>query len=281
MRFYAEALGLSDTAFALLRDLVQDRTGMYFENSKADLLADKLSPLVVERGFDSFLDYYYLLKYDPAAQSEWQRVMDALSVQETFFWREMDQVHALVEHILPQFAAEHPRQTFHIWSAACASGEEPLTIAMALDQAGWFERIPLKIVGSDASPAALVKAQRGLYRERAFRNLPGDLWSKYFRPTENGTWSIDPELHARVEWRAANLVVDSDIAPLACAEATFCRNVFIYFSDATIRRTTHTFARHMPVPGYLFVGASESLLRRTTELELEEIGGAFVYVKRE
>ena len=111
---------------------------MFFDNGKRDLLIDKLAPLVIERGFSSYLDYYYLLKYDTAARVEWQNVLNALSVQETYFWREFDQIRTLVGILLPQWHAENAGSTLRIWSAACATGEEPLTIAIALDEAGWF-----------------------------------------------------------------------------------------------------------------------------------------------
>src|ERR1041385_5021032 len=143
MHANADTLGLSDSAFALLRDLIQERTGLFYDNGKSDMLIDKLAPLVIERGFSSFLDYYYLLKYDAEANEEWKRVADALSVQETFFWREVDQVRAVVEHIVPEHFATPRAQPLRIWSAACATGEEPLSLAMALTEAGWFERAPI------------------------------------------------------------------------------------------------------------------------------------------
>ena len=128
----------------ILRDLVQERTGMVFNDDKGHLL-DKLTPLVIERGFQSFLDYYYLLKYDDKADDEWRRVLDAIAVQETFFWREMDQIRALVDILVPQWVERHKGEPLQIWSSACASGEEPLTIAMALSEAGWFTKIPIEI----------------------------------------------------------------------------------------------------------------------------------------
>ena len=158
----------------LLRDLVQEHTGMFFDAEKGDLLLDKLSPLVIERGFHSFLDYYYLLKYDENSVDEWKNVIDAISVQETFFWREMDQINALVDCLIPEWAERSNGRRLRIWSAACATGEEPLTIAMALAEAGWFDRIQVEIIATDASTAALTKAEQGLFRERAFRNLLGD-----------------------------------------------------------------------------------------------------------
>lgn len=279
MRFYSETLGLPDSAFTLLRGLIHDRIGLFYEDGKRDILADKLSPLVLEAGFDSFLDYYYLLKYDQSAGQEWERVMNTLSVQETYFWREMDQIRSLTETLLPEYARNHPLEKIRIWSAACASGEEPLTIAMALEEAGWFNRRRIEILASDASPLALEKAQAGFYRERSFRNLSEELKAGYFLE-EGGGWRVSRTLQGRIHWSLANLVSESQIALLSRSPFIFCRNVFIYFSSKTITKTVEVFHRYMPTPGYLFVGASESLLKSTTLFELDEIGGAFVYVKK-
>lgn len=275
------SLGVTGGADRLLRDLIHERTGLFFDNGKSDIMTDKLSPLVIERGFTSLLDYYYLLKYDESAQDEWLSVMNALSVPETYFWREMDQVRALVETVVPRWFAEPGAGPLRIWSAACATGEEPLTIAMALNEAGWLGRAPIEIHASDASPAAIEKARRGVYRERSFRNLPAELRAKYFRQEgETKTWRVDARLHAGIGWGVVNLMDEAEVAPRAASNVIFCRNVFIYFSDQTIGRTVRTFAAHIRPPGHLFVAASESLLRVSEEFELQEIGNAFVYVRR-
>lgn len=265
--------------FVLLRDLIRDRIGTSFEDDKRDLLAVKLSDRVAAAGLGTFLDYYYLLKYDPAAEYEWPKLIDALSVQETYFWREFDQVRALVDTLVPEHVAAG-RGPIRIWSAACATGEEPLTIAIALAEAGWFGKADVHIWASDASAAALEKARAGVYRERSFRALPATLRDKYFTPAPDGGWKVAPELHARVRFSRANLLEPAETAALAVAPFVFCRNVFIYFSPATVARVVAGFADRMPRPGYLFVGASESFLRVKSPFELDEVGGAFVYVKR-
>lgn len=264
--------------FLLLRDLIRDRLGVWFEEDKRDLLAGKLSDRVVGLGLRSFLDYYYLLKYGPGDGDEWPRLTDALSVQETYFWREFDQVRALVDVLVPRHVAAG-RGPVRIWSAACATGEEPLTIAMALNEAGWLGRADVEVWASDASPAALERAARGVYRERSFRAMPPALRAKYFSPADVG-WRVNPGLQARVRYSRANLLEPAETAPLAPAPFVFCRNVFIYFSPATVARVVASFSDRMPRPGYLFVGASESLLRTKTAYELDEVGGAFVYVQR-
>ena len=265
-------------AFLLLRDLIQDRLGIWFEDDKRDLLATKLAERLRPTGASSFLAYYYLLKYGPDPNSEWDELTNVLSVQETYFWREVQQIRALTDILIPAHVASG-RGPVRIWCAACATGEEPLTIAMALREAGWFDRADVQVWASDASPAALKKARRGVYRPRAFRALPTELRDRYFSPVDGG-WRVDPELQARVRYSQVNLLNPSEFDQLAVAPFVFCRNVFIYFSQATISRVVRQFAERMTRPGYLFVGVSESLLRASTPFELEEVGGAFVYVLR-
>ena len=276
----SQNLALPEGAASLIQTLVNERTGMYFDNGKSDILLDKLSPLVIERGFSSYLDYYYLLKYDASASLEWQNVMNALSVQETYFWREFDQVRAMVQTLAPQWQARNTGTPLRIWSAACATGEEPLTIAIALNEAGWFERAPIEIMASDASSKAIERARKGVYRERAFRNLPADLRDRYFEP-EGSDWRVRSDIHSRIKWGVANLMDENQIGPLASADFIFCRNVFIYFSESAIGRVVRSFARFVRPPGYLFVGAAESLLRVTSDFTLNEVDDAFVYVKRD
>ena len=273
-------LSLPAGTTGLIQTLINERTGMYFDNGKSDLLIDKLSPLVIERGFGSYLDYYYLLKYDPSARVEWQNVMNALSVQETYFWREFDQIRALVQTLVPQWQARNANSTLRIWSAACATGEEPLTIAMALNEAGWFERASIEIVATDASSKAIDRAVEGVYRGRAFRNLPDSLRDRYFEQ-DGSDWRFRSNIHKRIKWGLANIIEEDQISHAASSDFIFCRNVFIYFSESAISRVVRSFARFIRPPGYLFVGAAESLLRLTTDFTLTEVDDAFVYAKRE
>ena len=258
----------------LLRDLIHDRTGLFFEDSRMDYLIEKLEPGAQARGFSSLLDYYYALKENEGG--EWDQAWEALSVQETYFWREMSQIDALVQVVIPNWFRKHT-QPFRLWSAACATGEEPYTIMMALAEAG-MGALPVEIVATDASLSALEKARRGVYRDKSFRTLPEDLRNKYFERVPEG-WRISEELKARVTFERANLFQLGEIARFARVPAMFCRNVFIYFSPHTIRQTVAMVAAKMAPGGYLFVGASESLLRMTTDFELKEIAGALVYVR--
>src|SRR5688572_3606561 len=117
----------------------------------------------------------------------------------------MDQVRAFVDVLVPEWVSVNPKTPVRIWSAACATGEEPLTIAIALNEAGWFEKASIEIVASDASSRAIERAKQGLYKERAFRNLPGHLRARYFEP-EGSLWRVRSDIHSRVKWGIANLM---------------------------------------------------------------------------
>jgi len=278
--FPSETLGIPPAGLPVLLELVHERTGLFFGNGRSDLFAERMAPLVVERGFRTFLDLFYLLKYDEAESAlGWRQVLDALSVPETYFWREIDQVKAVVNRVVPELA-RGARGPLRIWSAPCASGEEPLTIAMVLEEAGWFDRAAIEIHGGDGSPAAIAKARAGRYRARSMRVLPPALREKYFA-ADGDTFVPVPELSRRIStWSVVNLMQEADIAPFARSPIVFCRNAFIYFSPESVRRVVDNLARMMPVPGFLCVAASESLLNVTTAFTLEELDGAFVYVKR-
>ena len=274
-------LRVPERTLELLRDLVHGHTGMYYDDGRLDFLRDRLAPLALDRGFDSFLDYYYLLKYDTDAASEWMRAIDALSVQETYFWREFDQIRALVDVIVPALV-DRGRTPVRLVSVPCASGEEPLSIAMAIDEAGWFARTPIEIRAADASEGALRRARAGRYAGRAFRQIPPAVQQRYFHATGvAGEWAIREDVHRRVtSWSRANVVVRDELLRLGPCDVIFCRNLFIYFTAPTVAQVVDTFADMLPSPGFLFVGAAESLLRTPTRFELREMGGAYVYVKQ-
>jgi chemotaxis protein methyltransferase CheR len=277
VQYRTESLGLVGHVTSLLIDLIHEQLGLHYKSSDADQIADRLAPLVVERGLASFMDYYYVLKYSPEPD-DWSKVMDALAVQETYLWREIDQLRVVVDRLAPALVQASRGRTVRIWSSACASGEEPLTIAMLLEESGWFDRAPIEVIASDASPAAIARARKGEYTQRSFRNLPLHLRDKYFVAHGNH-WTVVPGLHRRVSYDVVNLVAEEQVSRYASAPIILCRNVFIYFSDRSISRTLAMFAHAMPSPAYLCVGVSESLLRRTSAFDLQEMGGAFVYVK--
>lgn len=269
-----------DPSITMLAALIHERTGLFYAENRLDLLADKIRPLL-GGSFGSFMDYYYYLKYDPNGDREWQRLQTALAVNESYFWREVDQILSVATVIVPRLQQDRPGRPVRIWHAACATGEEPYTMAMALTEAGRFLHGPIELLATDFNNEALNVARQGIYRQRSFRGLPPEIFDRYFTTTHDGRTQIDPAIRARVDFRYANLLDPSIIPSSPSFDVIFCRNAFIYFSEAAIRQVIGQFQKMLTPSGYLFVAAAESLLRITTAFNLVEVGSAFGYQKQE
>jgi chemotaxis protein methyltransferase CheR len=271
-------LPVSPQVFAILNALIEEKLGMHYGPLDKDLLGDKVAMRAVEAGFDSLLDYYYYLRYDPAGPAEFDALADVLVVGETYLFRELDQLEALVREILGPLAEASPARKPRVWSAACATGEEPYSIAMLLAERGLLDRV--EIVASDVSARSLATARAGEYGQRALRSqvkIPPSAWRWITK--KNDRIVISEEIRRAVDFRRINLLDRGTIEGLGSFDVIVCRNVLIYFQDATARRVIDALTRALVPNGTLLVGVSESLLRLGTALRCEERGGAFVYRK--
>ena len=265
---------LSPSLFAILSDLVEERTGMHYEAHDSDLFASKLLARAVDAGFESALDYYYFLRYDDADRREFDALVDALVVSETYFFRETAPLRTLCDEVLHHVFATGRRP--RVWCAAASTGEEPLTLAMMLAAAGRLGDVDL--VASDISPRALARAREGRYGARSFRAIASVDRARWFEPAGDGTVPLR-QLRDAIQWRRVNLLEADAVAALGTFDAVICRNVLIYFSEDTVRRVIGTLAGGLRDGGSLLVGVSESLLRFGTLLHCEERGGSFFYRK--
>jgi chemotaxis protein methyltransferase CheR len=276
------ALPLSPPVFSILSSLIEARAGLHYAPTDQGLLAEKVSERALEAGFDSLLDYYYFLRYDPAGPAALDALIEALTVHETYFFREHEQLRALVDGVLaPRLRAG---QRVRVWSAACSTGEEPLTIAMMLAERGLWPDKPgvgsVELVASDISQRVLERAQRGEFTRRSLRALPPGVDGRFLDVSPDGERAtVRPELREAVRWQRVNLVEAAQVEALGTFDVILCRNVMIYFSDETARRVVETLTRALRPGGHLLVGTSESLLRFGTQLTCEEKGGAFFYTK--
>jgi chemotaxis protein methyltransferase CheR len=270
----------------LLRDLIQERSGLFFDDFQGVcFLEGRLESLMKKSGCGSLSEYYILLKdgEKTAAAGEWLRLIADLSKPVSSFVRHTGQTQALINTVMPKLASVRGSGRLKIWSAGCATGEEPLSITMALLEAGWFDRFDIEIYASDASTIAIEKARQGIYSDLRVRYLSDELRLKYFTPL-NDEWQINPELHKRIHWSVANLINESEIADFAASDIIFCRNVFIYFSESAIRQTLRLFEKKMPADGYLFTDGGdylESLMAGIDIFERQEISRASVWIKRD
>jgi chemotaxis protein methyltransferase CheR len=270
---------LPDDVFRLLRDAIYKRTGMWFADSSKYLLQKRLSPRARELNFDSFQKYFYFLQYDPRADNEFDQIYDLVTTNETYFFREPAQLAAFTEEIIPDILSRKQVRKVRIWSAGCSSGEEPYSIAMLLDERGLYSQALFEIFASDINQAVLAKARRGLYRENAFRATDPSLRERYFAREPDGSWRISDEIRNRVSFGRLNLYDEPRVSLLGHVDIIFCRNVIIYFDDASKKVVVGNFYNRLADGGYLLLGHSESLISLSTQFNLRHLKNDMVYKK--
>lgn len=269
------AMALSPQLFMLFSALVEEASGMLYGPQDQELFASKLADHAIDLGFNSLLDYYYRLRYDDADGSEIRRLIEALLVHETYFFRELPPVVELVDHHLLPIVKQRGRA--RVWSAACASGEEPFTMAMLLDDRGVLDQV--EIVATDLSTAVLARATSGRHSRRSLRDgHPVPLASRYLEVGGHNV-AVAPRIQKAVRFQQLNLVDHVAIDKLGRFDVILCRNVLIYFRDDRVHAVVERLAASLKPDGLLAVGVSESLLRFGTTLTCEERGGSFFYRK--
>lgn len=263
----------SSSVFAILSHLVEERAGLYYGQGDQQLFLDRCSARAEEVGFASLLDYYYYLRYDPAGAREFDDLVMQLVVNETYFFRELEPLRLILSRFVQPLvlAGSRPR----IWSAACATGEEPLTLAMLLARAGLLSKVDL--VASDISQRVLDVARAGNFSRRSLRHMvEPDLAQRWLRE-EGGKLRIDAQLIRAIDWRRVNLCEPEQVAAMGACDVILCRNVLIYFQEQTVVDVIERLASRLKPEGALFVGVSESLLRFGTALVCEEADQVFFY----
>jgi chemotaxis protein methyltransferase CheR len=266
-------LELSPQLAAIFATLVEEACGIHYGARDREIFAAKLVAHAAELGYDSLLDYYYRLRYDDPERRELSQLIEALLVHETYFFRELAPLRQLVDGHLARtvLARGHAR----VWSAACSTGEEPLTLAMLLDARGLLDRVEL--LGTDVSAQAIAHAAAGQHRKHALRDdHPVDLAARYLEAAPGGV-VVAPRIRRAVTFRTLNLFDTEAVRALGRFDVILCRNVLIYFRDDHITRIIDQLASSLAPGGLLAVGVSESLLRFGTSLVCEEHGSAFFY----
>jgi chemotaxis protein methyltransferase CheR len=268
-------LCMSDGEFRMLGELLRTYCGLHFGEESRYVLEKRLLRRIEALELGSFSAYHYLLRND---DRELSQTVDELVTNETYFFRERNQLRALFEEILPELRDRHPGAPMALWSAGCSSGEEPYSLVMLAQEAGLEPGRDIRVYASDISRSMLQRARRGLYREASFRQTEDVLRDKYFLQ-KDGLWRISDDVKKHVDFIHLNLVDRSKIALLGAMDVTLCRNVIIYFGIDTKRRVIETFADKLRPGGYLLLGHSESLINLSSAFELRHLKHDLVYRK--
>ena len=267
---------LNTSAFEYICNLVRDKSAIVLEPSKTYLVESRLNPVARANGLASIDDLVDALR-KPNSSKLTQAVIEAMTTNETSFFRDLHPFDALKTTLLPALIAARSRdRTLNIWSNACSSGQEVYTIAMLLkenfpDLGGW----KVRLIASDLSTQILDKAREGNFNQTEVnRGLPLPMLLKYFQ--KNGlTWQIKEDVRKMVEFRQVNLV--ETFPQLPPMDIVFLRNVLIYFAPETKRDILLKVKKVMRPDAVLFLGGAETTMNLDVPFVREQLGKATVY----
>ena len=278
---HVDRIALSDEEFRLLAAYIYDHAGLYFDDGSKFLLESRLQNRLKEHHFDSFLKYYHYLLYHQDRVAELNTMIDIVTTNETYFYREKNQLDAFAEEILPELAQRNRRtKRLRIWSAGCSTGEEPYTLAILCTESGLFDRTwELDIIGTDISTRVLQTARKAVYSQSSFRTTEEAAIGRYFSRNDDGKYSLDDSIRNMVHFGHLNLMDEKMMGLIRECDMIMCRNVIIYFDKNAKAKAVNSFFRKLVPGGYLLLGHSESLMNITTVFKLKHLTKVMVYQK--
>ena len=262
----------------LLGDLIQERFGLTFEGVRQDILAARLAPRLRELHLDSPRAYYEYLRFHPLRDNVFDRLPALVTNNETYFFRETRQFEILVEHVVPERRGLAPGRPLRLLSAGCSSGEEPYSVGITLQTAGHAAGRIWEMDACDLNAERIARAKEALYEEGSLRACDGEARQRYFT-REGDRFRLRERYRAGIRFFAANLLLPGFALEREAYDAVLCRNLLIYFGEAAFDRAIALLGRALLPGGYLFLGHSESLFDRTSELVPVVVGGSVVYRK--
>ena len=274
-------LALKD--FATIRDEVYRQLGIYFEDSKVAFIQKRIEKRMETLRMDSFADYGFLLRFGDKKGHEIQALANLITTNETYMFREFEQLQAFADFCLPMILKPLEKandRRLRIWCAGCSSGEEAYTLAIILQEVMHDWRTwDLKIRATDVDQVRLDMARRAIYDERSVKEVPPEYFDRHIKPLPAGYFGIKPETARLVEIEHLNLSDRMAMRAMRSFDFIFCRNVLIYFDDASRKAVVDHFYNSLKPGGFIFLGHSESIGRISTAFKLMRVGEHLVYRK--
>ncbi len=268
--------------FIRFRDFVYNRCGIFFETKKIYFVKKRLLSRMDHLGITNINDYLNLLNYRDKDDTEFQALINLLTTNETYFFREFDQLATFGEHCLVEISdkkEEEDDRIIRAWSAGCSTGEEPYTLAIIIREI--LEDLDLwqvKVYGTDIDTNVLNRCRKGVYSPRSVKDVPDEYLATYFS-REDEKYRIKPRIKEMVSFKQVNLMDKLSMLQMRRMDFIFCRNVLIYFDEASRREVAGWFYDALRPGGYVFLGHSESMSRISTAFRIKKMGGMIVYQK--
>jgi len=271
---------VTDTEFQRFREYFYRKTGIQFEDSKRYFVDKRLLERIHKTGHDSFRSYFTTMRYQ-ASGEELQELINVMTVNETYFFREEYQFECMVQDALDEIMRhKRPGDDIRIWSIPSSSGEEPYSIAIYLLE-NWpaIDTVDIEIVSSDIDSKMLNRCRQGVYSERSIHCLPKKILERYFTPLAGSSYKICQDLRDSVTFTQVNLSDPSQTRSYRNFDLIFCRNLLIYFDDTSRRQAAEVFYDALNPGGFIFLGHSESMSRISSLFKVRKFAKAMVYQK--
>jgi chemotaxis protein methyltransferase CheR len=271
------SLVVTDDDVRRLCDFLYRQTGMMFAQDKRYYIDRRLADRMVATASPSFLSYFAALRAN--ADNEIEHLINSFTVNETYFYREDHQFRCLTSTLLEVIAPKKkPGEPIRIWSVPCSTGEEPYSIAVWLLE-NWerVDKYEIEIIGSDIDTSVLQTAEAGVYGERALHRLPRDLIARYFEKRDDGLYHILPEISGSLQFTRANIVDPAQTALHRNFDVIFCRNILMYFDEASRRLAAENLFDSLVPGGFICLGHTESMSRISALFDACQFADAIVY----
>ena len=282
------AAGIDNTLkmdqFRHLRDIIYEKSGIFFTENKHYLLETRLGHRLRDLELGSFDEYIRFIQSRPGSDPEFHKIYNAVTINETFFFRYQAQLEAFRLKMLPPLVDQRAKagdRRLNIWSAASSSGEELYTLSIMLherlgaDLANW----KLNLLGTDISNRALGRAKAAVFTKNSFRGAMSPSQKSRFFEQNSDLFTLRDEIKKMAIFRYLNLNESMEIRKLRGMDFVFCRNVLIYFDEAMKKRVLNAIYDILNHDGYLFLGEAESLHGISSAFKVEHFPGAFAYKK--
>jgi chemotaxis protein methyltransferase CheR len=270
----------TDGDFLRFRDFFYRKTGIKFADSKRYYVDKRIHQRMQANGSPHFRGYLDFVRSD-AGGIEFQALVNAMTVNETYFYRELYQFECLVNSILPEVARTVAKGgTIRIWSMPCSTGEEPYSMAFyLLEHWPQVDDYNIEIIASDIDTEVLERAQHGEYSARSFQHLPPRVLAKYTRATSEGRHQVIPGIRNSIHFTSMNLLAPTKTGEHRAFDVIFCRNLLIYFDDVSRRQAADAMFMALNPGGFVCLGHSESMSRISSLFAIRKFPEAIVYQK--
>jgi len=271
------APALTDADFERVREIVYSKTGMRFDESRRAYVEKRVQERILATQESNPTQYLARVRFDRSG-NELQELINLLTVNETYFFREDYQLKCLTSAMLPEITKLGGRKSIRIWSLPCSTGEEAYSIAIQLlENFGGVDDFEIEIVGSDVDTKVLLAAERGFYPNRSVQYVSPRLLSKYFERVDSDTWRVSEGLQGSVTFNQISVVDRMQMLRNGRFDVIFCRNLLIYFDDVSRRLAADNIFEALHPGGFICLGHSESMGRISASFKVRKFEDAIVY----